>query len=127
LEKEGFERKDYYIHADAALHGMILPFVNNPEPFTFEDGIDSISVSGHKMIGAPMPCGIVLTKKTYTESFQTEVEYIVAKDKTISGSRNGISPMIMWKAINSYTKEDFKSEVALCFNNADYIIKRLQK
>ncbi len=53
-----------YIHADAALSGMILPFVDDPQPFGFDAGIDSVSVSGHKMIGAPLPCGVVLTKKT---------------------------------------------------------------
>src|SRR5215472_5216206 len=38
----------YYIHADAALSGMILPWVEKPQPFGFDAGIDSISVSGHK-------------------------------------------------------------------------------
>ncbi len=63
LASIGLERNDYYIHADAALSGMIMPFVDQPHPYSFEDGIDSISVSGHKMIGSPMPCGIVLAKR----------------------------------------------------------------
>ena len=41
-----------YIHADAALSGMILPFVDDPQPFGFDAGIDSIAISGHKMIGS---------------------------------------------------------------------------
>ena len=55
-----------YIHADGALHGMILPFVDDPQPFAFDSGIDSIAISGHKMIGSPIPCGVVVTKKEYT-------------------------------------------------------------
>jgi len=39
---------------------MILPFVPHPQPWDFRAGIDSISISGHKMIGAPLPCGVVL-------------------------------------------------------------------
>ncbi len=31
-----------YIHADAALSGLILPFVADPQPFGFDAGIDSI-------------------------------------------------------------------------------------
>ena len=46
-----------YIHADAALSGLILPFVPEPQPFGFDVGIDSISISGHKLLGAPLPCG----------------------------------------------------------------------
>ena len=30
-----------YIHVDAALSGMILPFVDDPQPFGFDAGIDS--------------------------------------------------------------------------------------
>lgn len=37
-----------YIHCDAALHGMILPFVETPTPFGFPTGIDSVAVSGRK-------------------------------------------------------------------------------
>ena len=56
-----------YIHADAALSGMILPFVDDPQPYGFDAGINSIAVSGHKLIGAPLPCGVVLTRKAYVE------------------------------------------------------------
>ena len=59
----GLDRENYYIHADAALSGMIMPFVDDPQPYSFEDGVDSISVSGHKMIGSPIPCGIILAKR----------------------------------------------------------------
>jgi len=34
LRQAGFKREDYYLHADAALSGMILPFVDSPQPFT---------------------------------------------------------------------------------------------
>jgi len=34
-----------YIHADAALSGMILPFVEKPQPWDFAAGADSIAVS----------------------------------------------------------------------------------
>lgn len=48
LSAIGIPRQDYYLHADAALSGMILPFLDDAPAFSFADGIDSISVSGHK-------------------------------------------------------------------------------
>ena len=60
--------EQHYIHADAALSGMILPYVDDPQPFGFDAGIHSISISGHKLIGAPMPCSIVLTRKHLVET-----------------------------------------------------------
>ena len=92
LAEAGIPRQDYYLHADAALSGMILPFVDAPQPYSFADGIDSISVSGHKMIGSPMPCGIVLAKRSNVSRISVEIDYISAKDQTISGSRNGHTP-----------------------------------
>ena len=55
---------NHYIHCDCALSGMILPFVENPQAFNFADGCDSLSISGHKFIGSPLPCGIVVAKKS---------------------------------------------------------------
>ncbi|WP_258960119.1 pyridoxal-dependent decarboxylase, partial [Klebsiella pneumoniae] len=37
LKAAGIKREDYYLHADAALSGMILPFVDDAQPFTFAD------------------------------------------------------------------------------------------
>lgn len=124
LHDIGIERKDYYIHADAALSGMILPFVNEPQPFNFSDGIDSIGVSGHKMIGSPIPCGIVVAKRKNVDRISVEIDYISAHDKTITGSRNGHTPLMMWEAIRSHTFADWKRRIERSLNMAHYAVKR---
>lgn len=126
IEQLGIKREDYYIHADAALSGMIMPFVDNPDPYSFEDGIDSISVSGHKMIGSPIPCGIVIAKRKYVEKISVEVDYISSKDQTISGSRNGHNALFMWAAIKSLSTEDWKKKVNNCLEIAQYTVDRFQ-
>lgn len=119
--------KRYYIHADEAFFGMILPFLKNPPAFGFDAGVDSLSISGHKMIGSPMPCGVVLSKKTYIDAVAKSVEYIGTVDDTISGSRNGITPMLLWYAISTHSQADFSQLVAYCFDLADYAIDALNK
>ncbi|MEB6334496.1 histidine decarboxylase [Serratia rhizosphaerae] len=126
LKDAGFKREDYYLHADAALSGMILPFVDDPQGFTFADGIDSIGVSGHKMIGSPIPCGIVLAKKKNVDRISVEIDYISAHDKTITGSRNGHTPMMMWEAIKSHSFEDWQRRIARSLQMAQYAVDRLQ-
>lgn len=32
---------------------------------TFQKPIGSVSVSGHKFVGAPVPCGVVITRMRY--------------------------------------------------------------
>lgn len=126
MAQAGIARDDYYLHADAALSGMILPFVERPQPFTFADGIDSICVSGHKMIGSPIPCGIVVAKRENVERISVEVDYIAAQDKTISGSRNGHTPMILWAALRSHSPTQWRQRIRRSLEAAQYAVERLQ-
>lgn len=112
----------YHIHADAAFAGMVLPFVKHPQPFSFSDGVDSITISGHKVIGSPIPCGIALTKKRFIHAIQKKVQYVEKMDVTISGSRNGVTPLFLWYAIKRYGKTGFKKLIDDGLKKADYII-----
>ena len=113
-----------YIHADAALSGMILPFVDDPQPFGFDAGIDSISISGHKPIGAPLPCGVVVTRKAYVERVGRAIEFVGAHDTTRSGSRSALAPLMMWYALASYGREGFRKLVAGMLDTAEYAVAR---
>lgn len=113
---------NYYIHADAALSGMILPFVIDPQPFDFSAGIDSISVSGHKLMGSPIPCGIVLAHKSNVDRIARSIEYVGTLDTTLSGSRNAITPLFLWYAINTVKYEGFKIMINACLEMAEYTV-----
>lgn len=114
----------YYIHADAALSGMILPFVDQPPPFDFSAGIDSISISGHKMPGLPLPCGVVLAKQEHINRIGRAVEYVGTNDTTVAGSRSGISPLFLWYLIEQTGEDYFKKIVKNCLKTADYAIEQ---
>ncbi len=114
----------FYIHCDAALGGMILPFVDKSQPFDFSADVDSISISGHKMIGSPIPCGLALAKKTHVDRISRSVEYIGTLDTTVTGSRNAITPLFLWYAIHSKGKSGFREICQHCITIADYAIKR---
>ncbi|OON39336.1 histidine decarboxylase [Izhakiella australiensis] len=124
IEQIGIPRDEYYLHADAALSGMILPFVDDPQPFTFADGIDSIAVSGHKMIGSPIPCGIVVAQRKNVDRISVEIDYISAHDKTITGSRNGHTPLMMWEAIRSRSFSDWQRRIKHSLEMAQYAVDR---
>lgn len=117
----------YYIHADAALSGMILPFVEQPQPFDFAAGIDSISISGHKMVGSPVPCGVVLARKAHVQRIARAVEYVSTFDTTISGSRNAITPLFLWYAINTKGRTGFRRMIRHCLDIADYAVASFNK
>lgn len=99
LHRQGI--KSYFIHCDAALAGGYAPFIQPNLPFNFNDGIDSICVSGHKFIGSPFPCGALITRRSYRDKIANNVSYIGSSDSTITGSRNGHSPLFLWYSIKT--------------------------
>ncbi|MCF6178028.1 MAG: histidine decarboxylase [Geopsychrobacter sp.] len=116
-----------YIHCDAALCGFIAPFLNPRPAFDFADGADRISISGHKFIGSPIPCGLVLAKKRHVERIARSIAYIGNLDTTISGSRNGLTPLILWTAIRRLGEEGFRERVQLSLSLADYACRSLRE
>ncbi len=114
----------YYIHADAALSGMILPFVDEPQPYGFDAGFDSVAVSGHKMIGSPMPCGVALTRRDYVGRVARSIEYVGVLDTTLTGSRNAITPLMMWYAFRQRGLDGIGDMVRECVSVAKYAVSR---
>ncbi len=62
LAECGFTEDRFFIHCDGALFGMMMPFLKQAPMVTFRKPIGSVSVSGHKFVGAPVPCGVVITR-----------------------------------------------------------------
>jgi histidine decarboxylase len=86
-----------FVHVDAALSGIPLALMDEEDRpgFDFADGADCISVSGHKFLGVPTPCGVVITR----QSLRTQAAdggYVGSPDTTISGSRSGHTPLMLW-------------------------------
>ncbi|MEW6491807.1 MAG: histidine decarboxylase [Cyanobacteriota bacterium] len=116
----------FHIHCDGALGGLLLPFIEDAPKISFQQPIGSIAVSGHKFIGSPIPCGVVLTRREYVRKIEQDIEYIGSKDTTIMGSRCGLAPLFLWYAIAT-RGEHFREEVKACVNNAHYLYNCLGK
>ena len=116
-----------YIHADAALSGMILPFVGEPQPYGFDRGFDSVAVSGHKMIGSPLPCGVTLTRKEYVSRIARSIEYVGVLDTTLTGSRSAFAPLLIWYAFQRHGLEGFKEIVTSSLQQAEYAVQRFNE
>ncbi|SMO52941.1 histidine decarboxylase [Solitalea koreensis] len=118
--------QNYYIHCDGALSGTISPFLDPRPAFDFADGADSIAVSGHKFIGSPTPCGALLVKKSHRDRIARSVAYIGSLDTTITGSRNGHSPLFLWYAIKTFGFDGLKRRVEHSLKIAAYAEERLR-
>jgi len=113
-----YKIEEFHIHCDAALFGGFLPFLDPHPSIDFTQPIDSLAISGYKFIGSPFPCGIFLTRKDLIEYIKQDVEYINSLDTTVSGSRSGHAPMVLWHAITTRGYSGLKKEARTCVNNA---------
>lgn len=116
--------REHYIHVDAALSGMILPFVPEPDPFDFGEGVHSLSISGHKFVGSPLPCGVALARRRIVDRIARNVEYIGSLDTTVLGSRNALTPVYLWYQIRRLGDTGFREQVRACLAMAEYAVER---
>jgi histidine decarboxylase len=116
----------HYIHSDAAMCGAFAPFLDPKPNFDFADGADSIAISGHKFIGSPIPCGLVLAKRSNVNRIARSVAYIGNLDTTVSGSRNGLTPLILWAAMKQLGKEGLRKRAEASLQLADYAERALK-
>ncbi|MNK35208.1 Histidine decarboxylase [compost metagenome] len=119
--------QNYYIHADAALSGTYSALIEPRPAFDFEDGADSIAISGHKFFGSPMPCGVVVAKKSNRDRIARSVAYIGSVDTTITGSRNGHSPLFLWHTIKRLGLEGLKERAMHSLETAAYTELKLKE
>jgi len=119
--------KDYYIHSDAALLGLSLTVLDNPPAWDFAAGIDSLSISGHKMLGSPVPCGITIAKKSHVNRIARSVEYVGVQDTTIAGSRSSFAPLILWYALRKHGIAGLKDISKKSIELAQYTVEQLNK
>lgn len=117
--------EDVYIHSDAALAGCYAGFVQGAS-YDFADGVDSISVSGHKFLGVTMPCGAVIIKDCRRKVVQENVPYIDSPDSTISGSRSGHTVLGMWYALEQVGTGRMRERYVECLELAKYTETQLR-
>lgn len=118
--------RERYVHVDAALCGAYAPLLDPRPAFDFADGADSISISGHKFLGSPMPCGVVLARKHNVSRIARSIDYIGSLDTTITGSRNGFTPLVLWHRVRSLGIDGLRRRARMALGVAAYAVDRLR-
>lgn len=125
LQQLRIPRERYYIHCDGALFALMMPFLEFAPEVSFRKPIDSIAVSGHKMLGCPMPCGVALCRKEHVQNVEQRIDYLNSVDTTIMGSRNGHAALYMWYSLRKKGIEGIKRDVMHCMETARYLRDKL--
>jgi histidine decarboxylase len=122
LDDAGYGSDRRFVHIDGALNAMVLPFLGEApsslQP-TFRHAIDSISTSGHKMIGTPMPCGALVARRVHSARVAQAIAYLRSNDTTLMGSRNGHAVMALWSRLTFHGIEGFRKDALRSVERAE--------
>ena len=121
--------RDRFVHADAALAGIPLALLDPDERpgMDFADGADSIAVSGHKFLGSPIPCSVIITRASHRARVARGIAYTGSPDATITGSRSGHAPLILWYAITRHGRAGLHHRAQHARVLAEHAHTRLQE
>lgn len=117
---------EFFVWIDAALNGLIEPFVNNNfSPFSYTE-IQTFLTDFHKFGFTPIPSGIILYRKKLRKLIEKPIDYLDLKDNTLLGSRSGIAPVACWVVIHSFGKKGFKELIDRKRNKMLEFLKKYQ-
>jgi len=77
-------------------------------------------------LGCPSPCGVLITRLKYINALSRDVEYIASRDATITGSRSGHAPILLWYALKKRGLIGLENEVHECIMKARYLLNQLR-
>jgi len=149
-------RTGYWIHVDGAYGGCYMPYLakhfkNNPDQIvdtvidlkgnkveykasqiptldmTKFPEICSTVTSGHKFPGAPWPLGVYMSRHKYQLHPPSSPMYIGSMDSTLSGSRNGLSAIVLWKYLSLNSDEQIIDNCVRCLKTVQEIEVRFRK
>ncbi|MCL4199883.1 hypothetical protein KJZ67_00900 [Patescibacteria group bacterium] len=121
--KKIYSDTDMYLWIDAALNGLVEPFINPSfHPFSYPL-VHAIVLDFHKFGLVPFGAGIVLYKNTLRQYIEKPIDYLSETDTTLLGSRSGVPAISIWMMIHSLGKTGYTNLVRAQINNKNMLIK----
>lgn len=130
IREVGVAVSKMHVHLDAALGGLITPFLRG-EPLALDFSIpeiDSLSVSFHKRLGIPLPGSLFLARKRVVDNLPRSpfVDYVSCHDNTIGGSRDGLSPFITLHQLKRLGRDGMRQRTDDCLAKATALVEALR-
>lgn len=117
------------IHVDAALSGIplaLLPDEARPA-FAFPAGATSMVVSGHKFLSTLRPCGVLVYAQSPFAMSGQRVSYTGSADTTITGSRSGHTPLLLWWVLTTLGSEGLRQRAQSSRDLAAYTHRKISE
>ena len=117
----------FFVWIDAALSGLVLPFVEKNFKPLANKGLSAFFLDFHKFGFSPIGSGMVIYRGRLRKLIEKEIPYLDEKDNTLSGSRSGIATVAFWFVINTLGKQGFRLAVISCLKRKERFINIIHK
>jgi len=109
--KNKYEDIEFFCWIDAAMAGLIKPFIDKDfSPFRYPE-IKTITVDFHKFGHTPCPSGLILHKKELLNLITGPIDFLDRDDNTLLSTRTAIPPIISLLTIDSLGKKGFEEKI----------------
>ncbi|WP_345554402.1 pyridoxal-dependent decarboxylase [Streptomyces lannensis] len=115
-----------YVHVDAAGGGLVAAYTSPQPNWGFAHGADSLNISGHKILGMPVPAGISLIRRGLLPERAGE-KYVADTDRTLACSRSGLAALLLWARLHSLGRTGMAALIGRCQEVAAYAADRLEQ
>ncbi|WP_202319953.1 tyrosine decarboxylase MfnA [Archaeoglobus neptunius] len=122
------EERGIELHVDAAFGGLVIPFMDDPYPFDFQNkGVSSITIDPHKMGMATIPAGgIVFRSEKYLRALEVETPYLTSKAQfTLTGTRPGTGVASAYAVLKHLGFDGMKEVVNKCLDNTRLLVEEM--
>lgn len=122
-----FKNVTVSIIIDAALNGLVEPFItDNFQPFNYKN-VDIFSTDFSKFTAVPFPAGAVIYRGHLKKLIEQKVPVFPMPDNTLLGSRPGASVAAIWAVIHRYGVSGYKKIISRQLGVKNYFIEEMLK
>jgi histidine decarboxylase len=112
-----------HVHVDASAGGLAAAHSNQVPPWSLAHGAHSLTLSGHRLLGLPVPAGISLVRR---EQAPPTTLGIQMPDRLVVGSRSGLNALLLWTRLRSLGRAGVAAMVARCQDAAAYALEQFE-
>lgn len=112
-----------HVHVDASAGGLVAAHTDLVPPWSLAHGAHSITLSGHPLLGLPVPAGISLVRRVQDPPTTLG---ITVPDRLVAGARSGLGALLLWTRLRSLGRAGVAAMVARCQEVAAYAVERFE-
>jgi histidine decarboxylase len=105
-----------HVHVDATDAGLLVPFAPSPVAWDLRDGADSLSLTAHRLLGLPVPCGVVLVRTGRARAA-----------RALGSTPNPLAVALLWADLSDRGYAGLRALVHECYDTARYAADHLSE